>query len=114
MSFLESRGPPVPHLVVQTGDLDTSTSAVRDTVLTPVVLDPGYYYFAWAVDNTTAKLAGSGTGTMTGLFNRVPASPGQGTCSQAMTAAGLPATCTIVPWPDTDGFPVIAVAGFAQ
>ena len=101
-------------LVVQTSDLDTSTSAVRDTVLTPVVLDPGYYYFAWAVDNTTAKLAGSGTGTMTGLFNRVPASPGQGTCSQAMTAAGLPTTCTIVPWPDTDGFPVIAVAGFAQ
>ena len=71
-------------LVVQTGDLDTSTSAERDTVLTPVVLDPGYYYFAWAVDNTTAKLAGSGTGTMTGLFNRVPASPGQGTCSQAI------------------------------
>jgi|tagenome__1003787_1003787.scaffolds.fasta_scaffold20797029_2 hypothetical protein len=101
-------------LVAQTGDLDTSSSAGRDSVLTPVLLDSGYYYFAWAVDNTTARLAGSGTGTMTGLFNRVSASPGQATCSESMTAAGLPGTCTIVPWPATDGFPVIAVAGFAQ
>lgn len=101
-------------LVAQTGDLDTSTVSGRDSTLTPVVLDPGYYYFAWAVDNTTARLAGSGTGTMTGLYNRVAASPGQATCAQAMTTAGLPATCTIMPWADTDGFPVIAIAGFAQ
>ena len=44
--------------------------------------DPGYYYFAWSVDNMSAKLAGSGTGTMTGLFNRVSASPAQATCVQ--------------------------------
>jgi hypothetical protein len=101
-------------LVAQTGALDTGTSSVKDSVLTPVVLEPGYYYFAWSVDNITARLAGSGTGTMTGLFNRVPASPGQATCSQAMTTAGLPTTCAIMPWPDTDAFPVIAIAGFAQ
>ena len=101
-------------LVAQTAALDTGSVVVRDSSITPVVLDPGYYYFAWSVDNTTAKLAGSGTGTMTGLFNRVAASPGQATCTESMTTAGLPATCTIAPWPDTDGFPVIAVAGFAQ
>jgi hypothetical protein len=101
-------------LVAQTGALDTGASLVRDSVFTPVVLEPGYYYFAWSVDNSTAQLAGTSTGTMTGLFNRVSASPGQATCSQAMTVAGLPSTCTIVPWPDTGAFPVIAIAGFAQ
>jgi hypothetical protein len=86
----------------------------RDGAVSPVVLDPGFYYFAWSVDNTTARLAGSGTTMMTGLFNRVAASPGQATCSQQMSASGLPAVCSITAWTDSDSFPVIAIAGFAQ
>jgi hypothetical protein len=77
-------------------------------------LDPGFYYFAWSIDNTTAQLAGSGTSTMTGLFNRVAASPGQATCSEPMTEAGLPTVCSIVGWQDSGSFPIIAIAGFAQ
>lgn len=101
-------------LLAQTGALDTGAASGQDSAVTPVVLNPGYYYFAWSVDNTAAQLAGSGNGSMTGLFNRVSASPGQATCSQSMTASGLPSTCTIVPWPNSSGFPVIAIAGFAQ
>lgn len=101
-------------LIAQTGDLDTSSAAIRDAVISATVLEPGFYYFAWAVDNTTARLAGAGTTSLNGLFNRVAASPAQATCSESMTGAGLPSMCTITAWPDNDSFPVIAIAGFAQ
>ena len=78
-NYLKQMGPssPRPLLSIQ-GPLWFEDSFT----ITPVVLDPGYYYFAWSVDNATAKLAGSGTGTVTGLFNRVAASPGQATCTE--------------------------------
>jgi hypothetical protein len=101
-------------LITQTSDLDTSSVAVRSGTITPVVLDPGFYYFAWSLDNTTANLAGAASTTLSGLFNHVSASPGQATCSQSLTASGLPSTCTLNPLADTAGFPVIAIAGFAQ
>jgi hypothetical protein len=101
-------------LLAQTGDLDTNSAAVRGGAVTPVTLDPGYYYFAWSVDNTSAQLAGSANGAMSGLFNHVSASPGQATCSQSMSASGLPSQCTLVPGPDNNAFAVIAIAGFAQ
>lgn len=101
-------------LVSQTVGLDTGTAVVRDAIVSPVVLEPGFYYFAWSMDNVTAKLAGSSTTTMNGLFNRVPASPGQATCAETMTASGLPTVCTLSAWPDNDSFPIAAVAAFAQ
>jgi hypothetical protein len=101
-------------LVAQTDHLDTDMAAVRDGSFAPVNLDPGYYYFAWSVDNTAPLLAGSATTTMSGLFNLVAASPGQATCDESATAAGLPPVCTIIGLQTNDSFPAIAIAGFAQ
>jgi hypothetical protein len=106
-------GPNQAILVTQSGPLDAaSNNAWRDSLVTPQTIEPGFYYFAWSLNNTTSRFAGLAGGTYHGIFNRNSRYPTTASCTERMNDTdGLPSNCT---FSTENGISLIAVLAFAD